>query len=143
MTLEHMDSLNLPNGWCAIYCTGHFDPRIGGHLILRDLGLVVEFPPGSVILIPSATLTHGNVPVRTGETRRSFTQYAAGGLFRWVHYDFRTVKVVKEQDPERAAFEENPAVIARRWQQAMDMYSTLESLHQDRMDLNEQLEHAV
>jgi len=29
------------------------DPKKGGHLILWDCGLVVEFPPGSTILIPS------------------------------------------------------------------------------------------
>ncbi len=55
-TFRHTDSANLPFGWCAITALGRFDPRFGGHLVLWDLKLVLDFPPGSTILIPSAIL---------------------------------------------------------------------------------------
>ncbi|KAJ7054565.1 hypothetical protein C8F01DRAFT_1221296 [Mycena amicta] len=61
-TFKHRDVLNLPFGWCAIQALGNFDPTKGGHLILWDLRLVIEFPPGALILIPSATLSHSNIP---------------------------------------------------------------------------------
>ncbi|KAF7970728.1 hypothetical protein HWV62_23180 [Athelia sp. TMB] len=86
----HTDANNLPYGLCAITALGSFDPALGGHLILWDLKTVVEFPPGSTILIPSATIRHSNTPIQKDETRYSFTQYAAGGLFRWVEHGFQT-----------------------------------------------------
>ncbi|KIM35213.1 hypothetical protein M413DRAFT_48192, partial [Hebeloma cylindrosporum] len=88
-THKHRDVLNCPFGWCAIQALGRFDPTKGGHLVLWELGLVVEFPPGSLILIPSATLTHSNTPIAEGDVRASFTQYCAGGLFWFVDYGFR------------------------------------------------------
>ncbi|THU80180.1 hypothetical protein K435DRAFT_585990, partial [Dendrothele bispora CBS 962.96] len=86
----HRDSANLAFGWCAITAFGRFDPDKGGHLILWDLGLMVRFPPGSTILIPSALITHSNTPIQKGETRYSFVQYSAAGLFHWVYNGFRT-----------------------------------------------------
>jgi hypothetical protein len=71
---------------------GAFDPKRGGHLILWDCHLVIEFPPGSTILLPSAILAHSNVAVSSHETRYSFTQYTAGGLFRWVEQGFQKTK---------------------------------------------------
>ncbi|KAJ7829017.1 hypothetical protein B0H14DRAFT_3465980 [Mycena olivaceomarginata] len=56
VTLAHTDALNLAWGWCAITALGVFDPRRGGHLVLWDLCLIIQFPPGSTILIPSAIL---------------------------------------------------------------------------------------
>ncbi|KIP01224.1 hypothetical protein PHLGIDRAFT_58944, partial [Phlebiopsis gigantea 11061_1 CR5-6] len=84
VTREHTDGGNKANGICPIWCAGSFDYLSGGHLILRQLGKVLQFPPGSMILIPSATLRHGNTAIGPNETRISFTQYSAGGLFRWV-----------------------------------------------------------
>ncbi|THU86218.1 hypothetical protein K435DRAFT_597299, partial [Dendrothele bispora CBS 962.96] len=78
----HTDSANLSFGWCAITALGRFDPDKGGHLILWDLNLIIRFPPGSTILIPSALLTHSNTPIQDGEFRYSFVQYSAAALFR-------------------------------------------------------------
>ncbi|THU90572.1 hypothetical protein K435DRAFT_613407, partial [Dendrothele bispora CBS 962.96] len=86
----HRDGANLAFGWCAITALGNFDPNKGGHLILWDLGLVIRFPPGSTILIPSALIKHSNIPIQNGETRYSFVQYSAAGLFRWVYNGFKT-----------------------------------------------------
>ncbi|KAJ7437066.1 hypothetical protein B0H11DRAFT_1754104, partial [Mycena galericulata] len=85
VTLPHVDAANLAWGWCCITALGQFNPDLGGHLILWDLHLVIRFPPGSTIIIPSALLRHSNVAIQQNETRYSFTQYTAGGLFRWVH----------------------------------------------------------
>lgn len=81
---KHKDFANLPFRFCAITALGNFDPTKGGHLILWELELVIQFPPGSTILIPSAIISHSNTTLRKNETRYSFTQYTAGALFRWV-----------------------------------------------------------
>ena len=83
------DHANLPFGWCAITALGNYDYKKGGHLVLWDLGLVIEFPPGSTIFIPSASLEHSNTSIQKEERRYSFTQYTAGGTFRWVDYGFQ------------------------------------------------------
>ncbi|KAJ7791295.1 hypothetical protein B0H14DRAFT_3094503 [Mycena olivaceomarginata] len=57
-------------------CTFNFGPYA--------ITLVIRFPPGATILIPSAIIRHSNVPVASHERRYSFTQYTAGGLFRWI-----------------------------------------------------------
>ncbi|KAJ7240971.1 hypothetical protein C8J57DRAFT_1085443 [Mycena rebaudengoi] len=106
ITYPHIDALNLAWGWCCITALGFFNPDLGGHLILWDLKLVIRFPPGSTILIPSALLHHSNIPIQYGETRYSFTQFAAAGLFRWVHNGFKTDKswnsmASKEQKQQR------------------------------------------
>lgn len=74
---------NVAFGWCAITALGNYDYTKGGHLILWDLGLVIEFPPGSTILIPSACVKHSNVSIGDDETRFSIVQYAAGEIFHW------------------------------------------------------------
>ncbi|KAK7031925.1 hypothetical protein R3P38DRAFT_2774391 [Favolaschia claudopus] len=89
-TLGHRDFANLAFGWCAITALGNFDYTKGGHLVLWECKLVLEFPPGSTILIPSAALFHSNTLISAGESRYSFTQYTAGGLFRWVERGFKS-----------------------------------------------------
>ncbi|TDL13952.1 hypothetical protein BD410DRAFT_817250 [Rickenella mellea] len=121
--IPHTDSANLAWGWCVITALGDFDPKRSGHLILWDLGLVVEFPPGSTILIPSAILRHSNVRLQPGESRSSVTQYAAAGLFRWVSNGFVSDKVLKASDPE--AFAERDARRTCRWMKGLEMWSKL------------------
>ncbi|KAJ7201301.1 hypothetical protein GGX14DRAFT_371250, partial [Mycena pura] len=62
----HLDFANLAWGWCAITALGNFNPDRGGHLILWNLKLVVRFPPGSTIFIPSALLRHSNTSIQRG-----------------------------------------------------------------------------
>ena len=85
----HKNSANLTFGMCTIMALGDFDPKKGGHLVLWECRKVVEFPSGSSILIPSATITHSNVKVGKNEHQCSFTQYTAGGLFRWIENGFQ------------------------------------------------------
>ena len=127
VTLEHVDSTNVPFGLCAIFACGSYDPSKGGHLILFDLGLVIEFPPGSTILVPSGTLRHGNVAIQADETRQSFTQYCPGGLFRWVAYGFKQVKT--SSDAERMFFEYSHE---ERCKRAVCLFSKLDELEGDR-----------
>ncbi|KAJ7119323.1 hypothetical protein C8R43DRAFT_1137018 [Mycena crocata] len=127
ITAPHLDFANLAWGWCAITALGCFDPDLGGHLILWDLRLVIRFPPGSTILLPSALIRHSNVPIRAHERRASFTQYTAGGLFRWIRNGFQTdeafeYSVSMEEKVAREAETES------RWEEGVKMFSVLEDL---------------
>ncbi|KAJ7048373.1 hypothetical protein C8F01DRAFT_1005127, partial [Mycena amicta] len=129
MTGIHVDYANLAWGWCAITALGNFDPDFGGHLILHDLRLVIRFPPGSTILIPSALLRHSNVPIRPGERRSSFTQYTAGGLFRWADNGGRT----DDEFEATATAQEKQARNqrdARRWEEGMSFFPTLDEIRE-------------
>ncbi|KAJ3746951.1 hypothetical protein EV360DRAFT_57211, partial [Lentinula raphanica] len=118
----HTDNYNLAFGRCAITPLGRFDPDKGGHLILWDLGLIVRFPPGSTILIPSALLTHSNLPIQEGEDRYSVLQYSSSGLFRWVYNGYmsdkeflamRSQEDIQERERDRKA----------RWGNGLKMFS--------------------
>ena len=86
-TKPHKDPHDLPWGWCSVTSLGSFDHTEGGHLVLWDLNMAIEFPPYSTIFIPSAIITHSNTAIGVTERRSSVTQYNATGLFRWVAYD--------------------------------------------------------
>lgn len=86
---KHADFANLPFGLCAITALGSFDPTKGGHLVLWECKLIIEFPSGSTILIPSAIIKHLNLPIQSHETRYSCTQYSAGALFHWIENGFQ------------------------------------------------------
>lgn len=126
-SLPHTDDGNLAQSWCSITPLGTFDPKKGGHLILWDFGLVVEFPAGSTALIPSALIKHSNVPIQAGEKRYSIIQYAAGGLFRWVENGLMPAKDWLEKanlcQREARVYEESC-----RWYRAVEMYTTLDQL---------------
>ncbi|KAJ7206089.1 hypothetical protein GGX14DRAFT_568544 [Mycena pura] len=63
-TLPHIDLGNLAWGWCFITTLGWSNPDLGGHLILWDLCLIIWFPPGCSIAIPSAIIRHSNTPIQ-------------------------------------------------------------------------------
>ncbi|KAF9009122.1 hypothetical protein BDZ89DRAFT_965011 [Hymenopellis radicata] len=122
VTWPHTDQGNLAWAWCAVTALGDFDPVFGGHLILWDLGLVIRFPPGATILLPSALLTHSNVAVREGEERDSVVHFTAGGLFRYVNNGCKTDKVFMEEDYKRMSGEEQQRWHAERrtrWENAL------------------------
>jgi hypothetical protein len=126
-SFPHRDVANLAQSWCSITPLGNFDPEKGGHLVLWDLGLVVEFPAGSTILIPSALVVHSNTAIQPQEKRFSIVQYAAGGLFRWVQNGCMTDKTLKEMEGcfEAEAQGESQGT---RWAEAMDMFTKIEDL---------------
>jgi hypothetical protein len=124
VTFLHTDPGNLAWGWCSISSFGPFDHTRGGHLILWDLGLVVDFPSGSTVLIPSSLVRHSNTAIQPDERRYSFTQYAAGGLFRWVYNGFCSDKEFLGKATS-AQKEKWDADRVRRWEDGLAMFSTL------------------
>ncbi|KAJ7935041.1 hypothetical protein B0H13DRAFT_2305195 [Mycena leptocephala] len=93
VTAEHRDSHNLAHG----------------------LKVVIEFPSGSTMGILSGALDHGNTPIAKGETRYSMTQYAAGALFRWAAYGYKTARTALETAggaEKKASFDGDPGVRA-------------------------------
>ncbi|KAF8872686.1 hypothetical protein BD779DRAFT_1452535, partial [Infundibulicybe gibba] len=132
-TFDHVDSANLPFGWCSITALGNFNPVKGGHMVLWDARLVIEFPAGSTILIPSGSMRHSNTAIREAETRLSFTQYCAGSLFRWVEYGFRTAEEFKKSDPIGKVLVDSWQAV--RWSAGVELFSKLSDLVQGSGDL--------
>ncbi|KAJ7300380.1 hypothetical protein DFH08DRAFT_978162 [Mycena albidolilacea] len=128
VTFPHLNFANLAWGWCAITALGDFDPNKGGHLILWDLKLIICFPPGSTILIPSALIRHSNTSIGSHEKRFSFTQYTPAGIFRFVDNGFRSEEEVNST--EMSAEERAARVEARktRWAEGLKMYQKCPTL---------------
>ncbi|KAL0562620.1 hypothetical protein V5O48_019464, partial [Marasmius crinis-equi] len=122
--LPHRDTKNLAFGWCAITALGKFDWRKGGHLVLWDLHLVVEFPPGATIFIPSALVCHFNTAIQPHEERYSFTCYSAGALFRWADHGFQRKTDYKKTKQAK----ENVQQDRMRWERGVSLFSTLDDL---------------
>ena len=126
-TVDHVDHANLAWGMCGLVNFGDFNPDEGGHLVLHDLGLIIRFPPGSVILLPSAMLRHSNIGIPEGQERYSMTFYSAGGLFRWVYNGFQSDKtVLKNITPELQ--KQREADRLKRWNDGLNMFSKLSEL---------------
>lgn len=123
---KHRDTQNCPFGWCSITALGNFDHTNGGHLILWELKLIIEFPHGWTILIPSATITHSNTPVADGETRFSITHYCAGNLLRYADNLFNTDKALRKKNKE--LYDQNQAKKYIRWTTALSLMSTIDDL---------------
>jgi hypothetical protein len=123
----HRDFFNLSWGWCAITALGRFDPDKGGHLVLWDCNLIIRFPPGSTIFIPSAMVAHMNTPIQKGETRYSIVKYSAAGLFRFVANGCMTDKEwgLTATEEEKKAREEAKK---NRWKIGLEMLSTLDEV---------------
>ena len=124
--LGHRDFWNVVYGTCPIGALGPFNHRTGGHIILHEPKLIIEFRRGDVMFILSGAVTHENVPIHEGETRYSFTMYTAGGLFHYVSCGMQTVKEMKEKDEDGYAryIAEGP----QRWEEGWKQYSTIAEL---------------
>jgi len=131
VSLEHTDYNNLSHGLCALTALGQYDHTLGGHLILFGLKLLVQFPAGSTALIPSGCVGHGNTPIREGEFRLSIAQYAAGGLFRWVAYGFRSAKSLLKTKAGKALKKEIDMAAGERWREGLALFSTKDGLPTD------------
>ncbi|KAJ7155295.1 hypothetical protein C8R46DRAFT_910827, partial [Mycena filopes] len=134
-TFDHCDFLNLPHGLCPVTSAGNYDHKRGGHMYMKQLRLVVEFPSGASMAIPSGCVHHGNTPIQPGEMRHSITQYAAGGLFRWAAYGYRSAKelcATEEGRARKAAADGEPGA---RWEWALGLFTKLDELESDRTDV--------
>lgn len=125
-TKKHIDAQNCPFGWCLITALGDFDSTKGGHLVLWDLGIVLEFPAGACICLPSALISHSNIPTNANETRMSFTQYCPGEIFRHIENGFRTDRDLEENDPAILLFRKN--LRKTRIEEGYKMFSKIEDL---------------
>ncbi|KAJ7106118.1 hypothetical protein C8R43DRAFT_1140605 [Mycena crocata] len=76
--------------WSILCALGKYSSVHGGHVIFWDLGLVIAFPSGSTILIPTGLVRYSFVKVREGERRYSVLQWAGSGLTRWALNGGRT-----------------------------------------------------
>ena len=126
ISIFHFDAKNIPNGFIVITPLGNFDYKKGGHIVFKTLKLVIEFPPGCSILFLSAVIKHANTPIGPDETRMSFTQYAAGGLFRWVANDFQTKETLQQTNPALAARNDQKAKTA--WRDSIRRLSVIKKL---------------
>jgi hypothetical protein len=131
VSLDHTDYGNLSHGLCALTALGDYDHTLGGHLILFGLKLVIQFPVGSTVLIPSGCMEHGNTPIGDGETRLSIAQYAAGGLFRWVAYGFRSAKSLLKSKAGKLLKKTIDKGAGERWREGLAMFSTIGGLQAD------------
>lgn len=116
----HIDPGNLAFGLCSVTPQGTFDHTQGGHLILWDLHLVIEFPAGSTILLPSSIVAHSNVKVAKHERRYSFAQYTSGALFRWVENHSMAQKTYLSSLSAQE-LEDNCARSKARWQHGLSL----------------------
>ena len=123
---KHCDVMNCPFGFCAITALGKFDSTQGGHIILWEPKLIIEFPPGSTILIPSATITHSNIPVQEDDARISFTQDCTGGIFRYVDNGFRMQEALKREDPRE--YERLETLKGGRWEAGLGLLATMDNV---------------
>ncbi|PPR07613.1 hypothetical protein CVT24_004166 [Panaeolus cyanescens] len=123
----HRDCMNCPFGWCAVHALGRFNPMTGGHMLLDDLKLAIEFPPNSLMLIPSAIIKHGNAAVAEGELRASFTQFSPGNLFRFIDCGFQTEASLKLSDEEK--YGRMMDLKRSRWRDGIGLWSTVDELH--------------
>ncbi|KAJ7821084.1 hypothetical protein B0H14DRAFT_2832086 [Mycena olivaceomarginata] len=66
-----------PTACASLPLLSAFDPDQGGHLVCWDYNLLICFPLGCSVLIPSAVVTHSNTPIQAANGFRSDRQWAA------------------------------------------------------------------
>ncbi|KAG8982257.1 hypothetical protein FRB90_006914, partial [Tulasnella sp. 427] len=124
---HHRDIKNkCSGGLCAIKALGTFDSTLGGHLVLHELGLIVEIPSGDTVFFPSAVISHETIPIGADETRYSLVWYSAGGLFRWRDSGFQLLTEWAGKD--RAAYDRHQNEGETRWNDGWRKFSTLSEL---------------
>ncbi|EIM83652.1 uncharacterized protein STEHIDRAFT_45275, partial [Stereum hirsutum FP-91666 SS1] len=123
VTWGHVDSQNAAQGFCPVNSAGKYDPKRGGHMVLLDFNLIIEFPPGSTILLPSSIVRHGNTPIADHETRYSFTMFVPGPLLRWVHHGFKPAGRLSKKQQAKLYGEGN-----QQWEEALNMFSKVNEL---------------
>ena len=95
-------------------------------LIFLKCGLVITFPPGSTVITPLACISHSNTTIQSNETRFSFTQYSAGGLFRFVERNFQQNDDFWDSLTEEERVEEEKS--RRRLEQGISLFTTIDNL---------------
>ncbi|EKM74526.1 hypothetical protein AGABI1DRAFT_47819, partial [Agaricus bisporus var. burnettii JB137-S8] len=125
-TAPHRDVMNLAFGWCAVFALGNFDATHGGHLVIHNLRITIEFPHASCILLPSSILWHSNVPIASGEQRASLTFYTPGGLFRFIDNHFFVEKELEKAHSDEWRRLQKEKIERKSY--AYDFYSTVQEI---------------
>ncbi|KIK66717.1 hypothetical protein GYMLUDRAFT_238953 [Collybiopsis luxurians FD-317 M1] len=97
----HNDLLNVFFTMCVVWCCGPFNHKMGGHLILWELGIVIKFPSGCGFIFPSAAISHTNIPIGSDECRHSIAFFTAAGNLHFYHNGFMTDKEFKARASEK------------------------------------------
>lgn len=121
---RHRDTNNLAYGICAVTPVGRFDYTRSGQLILEELRLVIEVPAACTAFIMSLCCTHSNLLLACDEIRFSFTQYAAGPIFRYVQNHCMTEKALKLVNP--VAWQMNQSLKEEAWVKGVLLLPTIE-----------------
>lgn len=122
---RHRDTNNLAYGICAITPVGRFDHTQSAQLVLEEPRLIVEVPAASTAFIMSSCCTHSNLPLGPEEIRFSFTQYAAGPIFRYVQNHCMTEKALKLANP--VAWQVNQSLKDNAWAKGVLLLPTVET----------------
>jgi hypothetical protein len=85
-----------------------------------------KFLPRSLILIPSATLIHTNIPVGKGEKCAVITQFCFGEVFHLIDNGFKIEAQLKEQDFEK--HKHITMLKKSQWVHGLRLYKTLDEL---------------
>lgn len=83
----YLDLCSFHPGICALTAGGDYDSTAGGHLVLKELKLLVEIPPCTTVLFAPAMIAYDHVAVGNGERRVSMTHSTAGNLLAWALRD--------------------------------------------------------
>ena len=125
--VAHRDVTNYPSVPCAVTALGSFDHKTGGHFVLYDFKLCVQFPAAATVLLSSAGLSHGNTALKKKDTRYSVTQYCIGNLIKWVVHDF---KAFGQKNPKEAI--EIDLANDEGWEAQSKRFSNFLDLDEDR-----------
>ena len=71
-------------------------------------------------------MDHANTPIQARETRILIAQYAAGGLFRWVAYRFKSAKSLmktKARKKQKVLIDKEAGV---RWKEGLALFSKVD-----------------
>ncbi len=95
--------------------------------MLWNLKLIIRFPPGATILMPSALVTHSNIPIQKNEKRYVMLQYSAGALARWVYNGYKSDKafVATATSKQKVQREEDRKM---RWKTSLASFSRWEDV---------------
>lgn len=97
---------------------------------MYELNVYVEFPSGSLVLIPSSLVTHGNTPIGPNEERSSIVWFSAGTLFQYRDAGYQSLREMRKDPKQAAAYEE---ALAGRIKKAMSSLMTYEEFFGERL----------
>lgn len=115
----------IPSGTLAF---GEFDGSRGGQIVLHEARLVIHLYPGDVLIFPSSCITHANLPIQEGETRRSLVVYMSGGLARHDAQGHQTREAWMETENGPEEIQAHDAGGEERWESGWALYSTMDDL---------------